>query len=147
MIWHTRLNSFGSTPALCASVAARRSARNMASGLRVSDSRPVQMALNEIRVPAEHGKSVRVAGRAATGTKGWGAPPVADWAGKDFTVDGASIFRCQVNTAMIGFVPCAERARCDLAAVAALDAGPGTGFERERRGIEEHGAHALHRGR
>lgn len=104
----------------------------MASGLRVSDIRPVQMAVKESRVPAEHGKSVRVSGRAATGSKSWGAPPVADRAGKDFFVDGAAIFRGQVNAAVVGFVPCAERARGDLAAVATLDAGLGTGIERER---------------
>ena len=87
----TRSYSSGDTPAASASFRARIIARNITSPLSVSDSSPEQMALNEIRVAAEHGKSVGIEGCTAPGAEGWSEVPVTGIRGKDVAVDGTMV--------------------------------------------------------
>ena len=49
------------------------------------------MALNEIRVAAEHGKSVGIEGCTAPGAEGWSEVPVTGIRGKDVAVDGTMV--------------------------------------------------------
>jgi hypothetical protein len=89
------------------------------------------MALKEIRVALEHGNSDGIEGCTASGSEGWIPCPVFDGLGNNFVVDGTVAVLGKVDALASGFVPCAECTGALAAAPARVDAGAGTGMERE----------------